>query len=227
MNDLSKNIPSTEYFDDNETINQITNQIVNYINAFVFVFDVQLKVPVWINDHFRKRMGFNEDDMHAVTPEEFLDLFHPVSRNFFLRRMKNYGLTHDEEIKTIYQLKTKDGKSIHLMTNTSVCKLDEDGKIKYLIGYAVEIDPKELRHHLSMMHNLNRQSGNLSLIDELSSRELHIIRLIAKGLTDKEISEKLNISINTTKTHRKRIIHKLNLKNSTGLVRFALENGLE
>ena len=37
MNELSKNIPAVEYFDDNETINFLTNQIINNINAFVFI----------------------------------------------------------------------------------------------------------------------------------------------------------------------------------------------
>ncbi len=46
----------------------------------------------------------------------------------------------------------------------------------------------------------------------LSPRETEILELIAQGLTDKEIAEKLFISLNTAKTHLKNILAKLHLK---------------
>ncbi|UZR99688.1 response regulator transcription factor [Chondrinema litorale] len=61
----------------------------------------------------------------------------------------------------------------------------------------------------------------------LSKREQEVVRLIARGHTTQEISEKLFISYYTVETHRKNILAKLQLKNSTQLVRYALDNGLE
>ncbi|WPU95315.1 response regulator transcription factor [Mucilaginibacter sabulilitoris] len=54
----------------------------------------------------------------------------------------------------------------------------------------------------------------------LSSRETEIVHLIAKGLTNKEIAEKLYLSVHTIKTHRKNIIKKLGFtfKNAAELV---------
>jgi DNA-binding NarL/FixJ family response regulator len=60
--------------------------------------------------------------------------------------------------------------------------------------------------------------------DPLTKRELEILKLICDGLSSKDISEKLFISINTVETHRKRILLKLNVKNSVGVVKYALEN---
>lgn len=54
----------------------------------------------------------------------------------------------------------------------------------------------------------------------LSSRETEIVHLIAKGLTNKEIAERLYLSVHTIKTHRKNIIKKLGFtfKNAAELV---------
>ncbi|MEN0052656.1 MAG: response regulator transcription factor [Mucilaginibacter sp.] len=54
----------------------------------------------------------------------------------------------------------------------------------------------------------------------LSSRETEIIHLIAKGLTNKDIADKLYLSVHTIKTHRKNIIKKLGFtfKNAAELV---------
>lgn len=60
----------------------------------------------------------------------------------------------------------------------------------------------------------------------ITKREREILRLIAQGLTTKEISEKLFISHRTVDTHRTNLLRKLKLRNTAALVRFALENKL-
>ncbi len=56
----------------------------------------------------------------------------------------------------------------------------------------------------------------------LTKREKQIIRLIADGSTSKTISEQLFITKETVKTHRKNIYKKLDISNTTQLVRFAI-----
>jgi DNA-binding NarL/FixJ family response regulator len=60
----------------------------------------------------------------------------------------------------------------------------------------------------------------------LSSREIEIIELVAHGLSNKEIADELFISIHTVLTHRKNLMQKLGIKNTAGLVVFAVQNGL-
>ena len=60
----------------------------------------------------------------------------------------------------------------------------------------------------------------------LSSRELEIIQLIAKGLTSKEMSEKLFISYHTINTHRKNILKKLDVKGTPELITYAYAMGV-
>ena len=61
---------------------------------------------------------------------------------------------------------------------------------------------------------------------ELSSREIDVLQLIVKGYTNKDIADKLNISLNTVLTHRKNITAKLEIKTVSGLTIYAIMNGL-
>lgn len=69
-------------------------------------------------------------------------------------------------------------------------------------------------------------AGNGEGNKELSSREIDVLKLIVKGITNKEIADKLNISLNTVLTHRKNITAKLGIKTVSGLTFYAIMNGI-
>jgi DNA-binding NarL/FixJ family response regulator len=60
----------------------------------------------------------------------------------------------------------------------------------------------------------------------LSNREKEVMMLIVKELSSVQIAEKLFISKRTVDTHRKNIIAKLKLKNTAGIVKYAIEHGI-
>lgn len=60
----------------------------------------------------------------------------------------------------------------------------------------------------------------------LTDRELEILKLISMEYSGKEIGEELFISANTVETHRKNLIKKLNVKNTIGLVKYAIKHNL-
>jgi DNA-binding CsgD family transcriptional regulator len=62
--------------------------------------------------------------------------------------------------------------------------------------------------------------------EEISQREKDVLRLVALGMTNKEIGEKLFISSHTVITHRKNITSKLGIKTIAGLTVYALINRL-
>ncbi len=61
---------------------------------------------------------------------------------------------------------------------------------------------------------------------ELSDRELEVLRMMALGLTNAEIGQRLYVSVRTVETHRSHIHQKLNVRNRAELVRRAKEAGL-
>lgn len=61
---------------------------------------------------------------------------------------------------------------------------------------------------------------------DLSERERDVLILVAKGMANKEIADRLNISIHTVMSHRKNITHKTGIKSVAGLTVYALLNNL-
>ncbi len=59
----------------------------------------------------------------------------------------------------------------------------------------------------------------------LSTREIEVLTLIVRGLTNKEIASRLCISTTTVITHRKNIMEKLNVRSVSGLTIYAVMNG--
>lgn len=70
----------------------------------------------------------------------------------------------------------------------------------------------------------NRQAGNTEA--KFTTREIEVLQLIAKGLTDKEIGEKLFISERTVNGHRANLIAKTGSKNTVNLLVYAIKNKL-
>ena len=60
---------------------------------------------------------------------------------------------------------------------------------------------------------------------DLSAREIEVLKLLTKGFINKEIAEKLNISLTTVISHRKNITEKLGIKSVAGLTIYAVMNG--
>jgi len=89
---------------------------------------------------------------------------------------------------------------------------------------------RKLEHH-------NKQKGGASLDEtgednasaadeQLSEREKEIVVCVAKGMANKEIAEKLFLSINTVTTHRRNIARKLHIHSSAGITIYAIVNKL-
>ncbi|MGI3316824.1 nitrate respiration regulation response regulator NreC [Staphylococcus chromogenes] len=89
------------------------------------------------------------------------------------------------------------------------------------------IDPKMTT---SLVKEFVQSSDDASYSNDpfkiLSKRELEILPLIAKGYGNKDIAEKLFVSVKTVEAHKMRIMDKLNLKSKPELVEYALKKKL-
>jgi DNA-binding NarL/FixJ family response regulator len=137
-----------------------------------------------------------------------------------------------------------------LSSNTKVVMLSMHHEERYIfmadqagaMGYLIKnIDKDELIHAIEMVSEGNKyyskaipqelvnkvlskqyQSDN-SYINQLTSREIEILKEISKGLTNREIGDKLFISDRTVNAHRTNIMAKLQAKNAVELVVMAME----
>lgn len=70
------------------------------------------------------------------------------------------------------------------------------------------------------------EGGERETFDGLTDREREVLKLVADGLTNQEIADKLTISVKTVERHRANIMGKLNLHSRTELVKYAIRKGM-
>ena len=101
-----------------------------------------------------------------------------------------------------------------------------DDELEDLFDEVIQINDTRLKIRNKLNSLVNLISGTkLQLPDDtLSAREKDVVKLLAKGLSNKEISEKLFISPHTVITHRKNITRKLNIRSVAGLIVYAIIN---
>ena len=68
-------------------------------------------------------------------------------------------------------------------------------------------------------------SGNARTVGELSERERDVLRLIARGFSNKEIARGFEISVKTVETYKARSMEKLGLTSRTEIIKYALQRG--
>jgi two-component system nitrate/nitrite response regulator NarL len=83
--------------------------------------------------------------------------------------------------------------------------------------------PEIARLALNQFMEGNGRGPNLA---ELTNREREVLILIAEGLSNKEIANRLGVGVRTVETHRERVMRKLAIHSVAGLTRFAIAKGL-
>ena len=140
-------------------------------------------------------------DFYFILPDIFV--VHP---DFFLQKQtKTICIIHGESWGHKYIENTRPGLTV-LRSNLSQEEIVE-----------------KLR---TIFQETDRFSSTSNNSKELSEREKDVLRLIVKGLINKEIADKLYISLNTVLTHRKNITSKLGIKTIPGLTFYAITHGL-
>lgn len=68
--------------------------------------------------------------------------------------------------------------------------------------------------------------GEIGRLADLTEREIEVLKLVAEGLTNRQIAAQLIISVKTVQSHRTNIMEKLDLHDRTDLVKYAIRRGL-
>ena len=97
---------------------------------------------------------------------------------------------------------------------------------KYDESISIFDDLERLSKKISGLLNVPSEEEDLENQDALSQREKDIVICVVKGMTNKEIAEKLFLSIHTVITHRRNISKKLQIHSAAGLTIYAIVNKL-
>lgn len=158
----------------------------------------------------------------------------------------DYEMPEMDGLETTRQIRLKypDTKIISLTMHNSeelILQLLDKGSNGFLLKdfdservvdaiYAVLENGYYFNDHISkdMLHNVmkNKKLKPKFGISALSDKEIQIIKLICEEKTNKEISDILNLSPRTVEGSRAKIIQKINVKNTAGIVLYAIKNNI-
>ena len=102
---------------------------------------------------------------------------------------------------------------IYSFFDNSILKLFDD-------TFSITDDVSSIVRKIKNVSNANTLTANQNR--QLSERETDVLRLLAKGLSNKEIADKLNISVHTVNTHRKNIMDKTDIRSLAELTVYAV-----
>lgn len=96
--------------------------------------------------------------------------------------------------------------------------------IQTVAGGGTYVDPRLIDKVLGGLMKRPAQAGSIASV-ALSDREEEVLRLIARGFTNREIAAQLDISIKTVETHKARAMEKLGVRHRSGIVEYAIGRG--
>jgi DNA-binding CsgD family transcriptional regulator len=128
----------------------------------------------------------------------------------------------------------KDGQTIIIQNQSIPLVLDEQN-VPFIFGNIISdityLNPTNIPHAIVVNRSTNEQLHldpvKLQLLKHntiFTKREKELIALIIKGYSSREAAEVLNISYETVRTHRKNLLQKANVRNTSQLVRYVLMN---
>jgi len=112
----------------------------------------------------------------------------------------------------------KSGANGYLLKNSPASELIAAIKMVHQGGMYLS---KELPN---IFYENKSQTQTDSLFPDISQRELDVLKLICEELNTQEIADRLFISKHTVETHRANLLLKVGVKNTAGLVKWAVEN---
>lgn len=198
-----------------------------------------------LHEDILKIHGLNKYPAHL---KEIIDLIHPDDLEFVMEaermsieKMKEIdGFDYQQELKTSYCFRMRTSKGNYELFHHQALHTykDENGRLLQAVNIHTNIE--HITHQNSYMVLVTGINGRedfyqmqwqkyhpipepLSVI--FTKREVEIITYIAKGYSALKISNTLNISEETVRTHRKNIIRKSDCRNSSELVKKAIEWG--
>jgi len=119
----------------------------------------------------------------------------------------------------------KAGAKGHLNSETN---RDEMVEAIYTLRNGYDFYAKTITN-LILRNYLNEDNGSDAHREReksLSAREIEVLKLFAQSHTNKEIADKLFISVRTVESHKNNIMRKINLKTTVDMVKFAIKNNI-
>ncbi len=195
--------------------------IINKQSTPIFIHDFANLVPYYINDFGKQYYGFKHNEFDVLGFEAYVQIAHPEDFDSVHQIISFFGENPKGTHRTIVRVKHNSGEYRHLYALDRAINFTKEGKPKYLLSISFDIE-SGIQRSFNHLYNKSNIQEKQSLYNSLSERERDIVKRVGQEMTSKEIADELFIQVSTVDTHRKRIIKKLGVKSSLGLVKFAV-----
>lgn len=147
---------------------------------------------------------------HGDTTSKLLEL-----KNIIIKYLPSNVLANNKLTAALYNIYNIE-ETLQLHAN-----VEDDIFIPAISHLERMVEQKDVTSKISTMIHTNAEAGN-----SLSEREKDVIVCLVQGLSNKEIANRLFISVNTVMTHRRNIARKLDIHSPAGLTIYAIVNNL-
>ncbi len=200
------------------------NIFMKMVDSYI-ITDADTKI-ISINKDTLIKLGYLEDEIIGKPFETLTDENFNSGGSIKDNTIKQY-FNENEYFHNIYSnFFSHEGEKIPILLSGSIIK-NPDDSIKgmiFIANHRSKYNSEDNSHEKSRVKSeikFNYLSGS-----PLTIREKEVLKLLAEEYNNKEIAQKLFISIRTVETHRKNIMQKLHAKTIIGLIKYAFLNGI-
>ncbi len=196
------------------------------IPGVIIVHNASNGSVVYMSKRGRDQLGVTNEELIAMGQEYLIRFFNPEEAKQYSPKLLDFLQRQDEnEIISVFQqvrVSPELPYSWHI-SGIKIIHKDDNGIPLLLMTVAV---PVESVHELAqkaqrVLDENNFLKKNSHLFESLTKREIELLKLFSKGLTNESIAQQLFISEETVATHRKNIKRKLNCKTNYDCTYFA------
>ncbi|MEZ5002986.1 MAG: LuxR C-terminal-related transcriptional regulator [Chitinophagales bacterium] len=195
--------------------------ILNRKNYIVWINDYSQVSPHFINDFGAQYYGFDNEVIKLKGNKLYEDFIHPDHFNDVHKTISQLTHSPRETFDMTYRIKNSEGDWRWTYSITKTLNFKTDGSAWLVMALVFDIGQLLSEQNASQNYNPILTPENQLLLDSLSDRELDVLKLIAQEKSSKEIGAELNIEASTVNAHKNKMIKKLGVKNSFGLMKYA------
>lgn len=209
--------------------NTFLKKLIQAVPASVHVLEINENLetkPYWLTSEYTEVTGLDQNirkQMGFARPENF---YHGEDVDSILTATRQFINKEKDRFAILCRVKKHINKSEWLYVRGGRITIEE-GK-HHMAILLFPINDKAVYNHLKLdiyLKEITRLRNQLA-IAKLTRTEIKVVELLAKGLSTKEVANRLYRSFDTINNHRRSIFKKLGIHKISELVSFANENGL-
>lgn len=225
------------------TLEDLISRLFSAGPQYYYIHDFLTGDMEYVSDSVRGIMGIGPDN---ITVKDIIDRCHPddvpfimMAEDFLMGKIRELGVDAIDQVKVSYCFRERvtDG-SYHLFhLQWLVFGHDAQGRSSRILNIHTDISHlTDVNNHRITIQFLD--TGKLMQFDfrdrvelpplslSFTRSEIRVLQLLAKGMTTPQIAHALSISPHTVRTHRKNLLQKSGMKNTSALVAHGMAEGI-